>query len=144
MILRPPRSTRTDTLFPYTTLFRSPLLRDHLARAAELGGKVLQLGQSVTHRKHGLGVVDVDAGGEREGGDGGGEHVDEAERRMIGHQMTAALRAALPAAERRLLERRAMLRAIRELDGRGIPQAEGVERARSEGRRVVQGGASHG
>src|SRR3546814_5868727 len=27
MIRRPPRSTRTDTLFPYTTLFRS----DHLA-----------------------------------------------------------------------------------------------------------------
>src|SRR3546814_10851631 len=25
MILRPPRSTRTDTLFPYTTLFRSLL-----------------------------------------------------------------------------------------------------------------------
>src|SRR3546814_7688226 len=24
MILRPPRTTRTDTLFPYTTLFRSP------------------------------------------------------------------------------------------------------------------------
>src|SRR3546814_3361301 len=28
MIRRPPRSTRTDTLFPYTTLFRS----DHVAR----------------------------------------------------------------------------------------------------------------
>src|SRR3546814_19302871 len=32
MIRRPPRSTRTDTLFPYTTLFRSvykvPLIRD--------------------------------------------------------------------------------------------------------------------
>src|SRR3546814_5889358 len=27
MILRPPRSTRTDTLFPYTTLFRSCSLR---------------------------------------------------------------------------------------------------------------------
>src|SRR3546814_13666378 len=26
MIRRPPRSTRTDTLFPYTTLFRSPEL----------------------------------------------------------------------------------------------------------------------
>src|SRR3546814_5325051 len=26
MIRRPPRSTRTDTLFPYTTLFRSPIL----------------------------------------------------------------------------------------------------------------------
>src|SRR3546814_9163388 len=25
MIRRPPRSTRTDTLFPYSTLFRSPL-----------------------------------------------------------------------------------------------------------------------
>src|SRR3546814_10548819 len=29
MIRRPPRSTRTDTLFPYTTLFRSPELVDH-------------------------------------------------------------------------------------------------------------------
>src|SRR3546814_7561405 len=28
MIRRPPRSTRTDTLFPYTTLFRS--LREHI------------------------------------------------------------------------------------------------------------------
>src|SRR3546814_19166714 len=27
MIRRPPRSTRTDTLFPYTTLFRSPASR---------------------------------------------------------------------------------------------------------------------
>src|SRR3546814_5437071 len=27
MIRRPPRSTRTDTLFPYTTLFRSPVSR---------------------------------------------------------------------------------------------------------------------
>src|SRR3546814_3302090 len=26
MLRRPPRSTRTDTLFPYTTLFRSPFL----------------------------------------------------------------------------------------------------------------------
>src|SRR3546814_19675436 len=29
MIRRPPRSTRTDTLFPYTTLFRSPSLLGH-------------------------------------------------------------------------------------------------------------------
>src|SRR3546814_8805615 len=27
MIRRPPRSTRTDTLFPYTTLFRSTMFR---------------------------------------------------------------------------------------------------------------------
>src|SRR3546814_12695882 len=31
LIRRPPRSTRTDTLFPYTTLFRSALL-DRLDR----------------------------------------------------------------------------------------------------------------
>src|SRR3546814_7713159 len=29
MIRRPPRSTRTDTLFPYTTLFRSPSRSPH-------------------------------------------------------------------------------------------------------------------
>src|SRR3546814_5576653 len=40
MIRRPPRSTRTDTLFPYTTLFRSRVrgekdeLRDQYAAAA--------------------------------------------------------------------------------------------------------------
>src|SRR3546814_9496507 len=28
MIRRPPRSTRTDTLFPFTTLFRSPAIGD--------------------------------------------------------------------------------------------------------------------
>src|SRR3546814_6300507 len=32
MIRRPPRSTRTDTLFPYTTLFRSAITLDHLAQ----------------------------------------------------------------------------------------------------------------
>src|SRR3546814_20485931 len=33
VIRRPPRSTRTDTLFPYTTLFRSVLLMALLASA---------------------------------------------------------------------------------------------------------------
>src|SRR3546814_2339236 len=32
MIRRPPRSTRSDTLFPYTTLFRSQFRRIHLVR----------------------------------------------------------------------------------------------------------------
>src|SRR3546814_14207520 len=44
MIRRPPRSTRTDTLFPYTTLFRSPLdpLDHHRAiRASGWGGRVI-------------------------------------------------------------------------------------------------------
>src|SRR3546814_12542667 len=34
MIRRPPRSTRTDTLFPYTTLFRSPTRCQPFWRAA--------------------------------------------------------------------------------------------------------------
>src|SRR3546814_8129518 len=33
MIRRPPRSTRTDTLFPYTTLFRSPWERPSPSRS---------------------------------------------------------------------------------------------------------------
>src|SRR3546814_19158920 len=46
MIRRPPRSTRTDTRFPYTTLFRSradaQVARGHWERAegADTGGKV--------------------------------------------------------------------------------------------------------
>src|SRR3546814_7343205 len=37
MIRRPPRSTRTDTLFPYTTLFRSVF--EDLIRVAEVEGE---------------------------------------------------------------------------------------------------------
>src|SRR3546814_2499406 len=40
MIRRPPRSTRTDTLFPYTTLFRSAIV------AFTLAGKATQLRQT--------------------------------------------------------------------------------------------------
>src|SRR3546814_4354999 len=39
MIRRPPRSTRTDTLFPYTTLFRSLGVADHFRKGGgDLGG----------------------------------------------------------------------------------------------------------
>src|SRR3546814_14472675 len=37
MIRRPPRSTRTDTLFPYTTLFRSVEFGAHTVHHACLG-----------------------------------------------------------------------------------------------------------
>src|SRR3546814_12724633 len=52
MIRRPPRSTRTDTLFPYTTLFRSNLnpFKERLGvpygkgscHTAEVGGYVVE------------------------------------------------------------------------------------------------------
>src|SRR3546814_6327647 len=38
MLRRPPRSTRTDTLFPYTTLFRSRRKRDLLIRHQKIVG----------------------------------------------------------------------------------------------------------
>src|SRR3546814_2405822 len=44
MIRRPPRSTRTDTLFPYTTLFRSHRVMradKHLVSRSAVGGPVL-------------------------------------------------------------------------------------------------------
>src|SRR3546814_15476917 len=64
MIRRPPRSTRTDTLFPYTTLFRSPqrpdralhlLQRLQAARREFQGSELLPLAQgpaSGTARPH--------------------------------------------------------------------------------------------
>src|SRR3546814_8741883 len=39
MIRRPPRSTRTDTLFPYTTLFRSAGRHHHLCHRRVGGGQ---------------------------------------------------------------------------------------------------------
>src|SRR3546814_4726064 len=39
MIRRPPRSTRTDTLFPYTTLFRSTSARRRAASARDRTGR---------------------------------------------------------------------------------------------------------
>src|SRR3546814_10242232 len=38
MIRRPPRSTRTDTLFPYTTLFRSVAVNHHVAGSSPARG----------------------------------------------------------------------------------------------------------
>src|SRR3546814_11930979 len=44
MIRRPPRSTRTDTLFPYTTLFRSYVAEDNPVRVIEVFIDELDLG----------------------------------------------------------------------------------------------------
>src|SRR3546814_4742083 len=50
MIRRPPRSTRTDTLFPYTTLFRSATGGSRCASVAT-GGK-LEIGQMMRSEEH--------------------------------------------------------------------------------------------
>src|SRR3546814_1824574 len=82
MIRRPPRSTRTDTLFPYTTLFRSYRVRrdraqpacrqpgpDHAAAPAPAGGA--QAGRAdgrrddADRRSHGARREPQDAGRRR-------------------------------------------------------------------------------
>src|SRR3546814_15523239 len=50
MIRRPPRSTRTDTLFPYTTLFRSRVAAARvLVAVAEAADAVLHEGRREVH-----------------------------------------------------------------------------------------------
>src|SRR3546814_14411871 len=49
MIRRPPRSTRTDTLFPYTTLFRSWRVYTHVDAAR---GIRVMVGDSLAVRQH--------------------------------------------------------------------------------------------
>src|SRR3546814_14885257 len=53
MIRRPPRSTRTDTLFPYTTLFRSPdALYRGLARALVPGDEGIGRAAVLDHGRY--------------------------------------------------------------------------------------------
>src|SRR3546814_6459081 len=47
MIRRPPRSTRTDTLFPYTTLFRSQLLQKQMLISSAMVG-IIALASIIT------------------------------------------------------------------------------------------------
>src|SRR3546814_16283850 len=70
MKLRPPRSTRTDTLFPYTTLFRSLVRTDRRRRAARHA-----LGQGFARRRAGeadragIQVAELSAAPQGQGGE---------------------------------------------------------------------------
>src|SRR3546814_1344550 len=68
MIRRPPRSTRTDTLFPYTTLFRSmgvaPAVRSRRRDAQPVWPRFHarpQLGQLSMHGMDAVGFLDAPA-----------------------------------------------------------------------------------
>src|SRR3546814_989225 len=84
MIRRPPRSTRTDTLFPYTTLFRSvqgieriEVLRG--AQSALYGGEAIGGVVNIVTRRGGKGVgghVGLGAGSRSE------EHTSELQSLM--------------------------------------------------------------
>src|SRR3546814_3210144 len=65
MIRRPPRSTRTDTLFPYTTLFRSArqILLGGRGRIAEaFGVPLFELTHRGAHREFRFEIADIVAG----------------------------------------------------------------------------------
>src|SRR3546814_11662785 len=69
MIRRPPSSTRTNTLFPYTTRFRSPHQGAHSAlcqrtRTAARTGRVLRCGFGLESRRLNAasGIVDMGKG----------------------------------------------------------------------------------
>src|SRR3546814_20142055 len=65
---RPPNSTRTDTLFPYTTLFRS--LHGHVDHGSrELERLQHERVVRVAERVTGLGVLHADAGDDLAGED---------------------------------------------------------------------------
>src|SRR3546814_12577501 len=62
MIRRPPRSTRPDTLFPYTTLFRS-LLQGRVEVALELAGD--RVGRTDRQVSEATGLPEVEGGAGR-------------------------------------------------------------------------------
>src|SRR3546814_3850052 len=59
MIRRPPRSTRTDTLYPYTTLFRSEM--DLQGRAAIVGGGSRSVSEIPAQKCSGAGRIGLAA-----------------------------------------------------------------------------------
>src|SRR3546814_19237766 len=58
MIRRPPRSTRTDTLFPYTTLFRSEIEAAGFLIAEPCGSElhICEMNVHPAHQRRGIGA----------------------------------------------------------------------------------------
>src|SRR3546814_19252032 len=81
MIRRPPRSTRTDTLFPYTTLFRSGLEPEQVAIHQGDSWDLPQGGGTGGSRSLLMGGQALD---------GAAERVIESARKIAGHLLEAA------------------------------------------------------
>src|SRR3546814_3764044 len=82
MIRRPPRSTRTDTLFPYTTLFRSPVAQatgHDFADQCQTPPSTQDGGQSKIAVRFGIGMTAID---EQVGGVRSEEHTSELQSLM--------------------------------------------------------------
>src|SRR3954466_4719282 len=102
------------------------LLGHRYAGPAHFSRVVLQFRKAVLHWQHRLGVIDVDTWGESHTRNRGRIDIDEAPKRMVGHQVSTALRAVLPVASLCLHEVPDELGALRDLHVLGFPQRERV------------------
>src|SRR3546814_17972389 len=59
MIRRPPRSTRTDTLFPYTTLFRSRETGGKLDRSRRVSANAVARNTQIFGRRRIIVIIDI-------------------------------------------------------------------------------------
>src|SRR3546814_18844042 len=115
MIRRPPRSTRTDTLFPYTTLFRSSFVLDEMRevglrpevpqdqRVVEAGGE-----DAASVRRYGHAfdeaAVASEIGSGRKGKQDGQEECEGRSDRGRGRSSLARLRIAVCSLRTRLAQ----------------------------------------
>src|SRR3546814_10446626 len=83
MIRRPPRSTRTDTLFPYTTLFRSPVVRAG-QEVVRRRGQPAEIAAAV-HHHHRPAAIGRIVGAEAELAAGLELRCDQIERPVVDH-----------------------------------------------------------
>src|SRR3546814_5319323 len=90
MMRRPPRSTRTDTLFPYTTLFRSLAVGDQCLGIDQGGAVFEQRGQAQQH--------------------GGGIAARVADDASLGHRRTVELDQAVDRSEEHTSELQSLMR----------------------------------
>src|SRR3546814_19530677 len=81
MIRRPPRSTRTDTLFPYTTLVRS-----HPGRTVPAAGRCRSRAHSLRRLRQALECGGADVGSQR------GRRPGRSEERSVGKECVSTCR----------------------------------------------------
>src|SRR3546814_7270104 len=104
MIRRPPRSTRTDTLFPYTTLFRSVgAARQRRHDVGDARGHILP--RALGRLDHKLQIADL---GRREGDANGARRV--ADFHGCGSGSSFALEAARPRSDEHTSELQTLMR----------------------------------
>src|SRR3546814_17047337 len=120
MIRRPPRSTRTDTLFPYSTLFRSDEAFAFLAEAGARRHRDARLGQQP------LGELDRAQVPERLGDRGPGEHARFGRRDVPAGATEARDEHVTARLVARAVGRDDVLRAVERGAGGGLDRGEGA------------------